>query len=183
MLLFSHLVISDSLWPHGLQHTRLPCASPSPRACSNSCPLSQQCDPTISSSVVPFSRLQSFPAPGSFPMSQFFTSGVPKYWKFTISPSNEYLISLVSKGLSRVFSSTTVRKHHLSGGRPDYYSDRYLGCFPMLVIQNNTSVNVEVQISFWISVFISLDKYPYDGLLDHTVDLLLFFFTFIRFIF
>ena len=63
----------------------------------------------------------------------------------------------------------------LGEGRPDYYSDRYLSCFPMLVIQNNTSVNVEVQISFWISVFISLDKYPYDGLLDHMVDLLLFF--------
>ena len=63
----------------------------------------------------------------------------------------------------------------LGKGRPDYYSDRYLSCFPMLVIQNNTSVNMEVQISFWISVFISLDKYPYDGLLDHIVDLLLFF--------
>ena len=75
-LLFTHSVMSNSLWPHGLQHTRLPCPSPSPGACSNSCPLSQWCHPTISSSVVPFSScLQSFPASGSFQMSQFFTSG------------------------------------------------------------------------------------------------------------
>ena len=73
---FSHSVMSDSLQPHGLQHTRLPCPSPTPRACSNSCPLSRWCHPTISSSVVPFSsHLQSFPASGYFPMSQFFTSG------------------------------------------------------------------------------------------------------------
>ena len=64
-----------TLWPHGLQHARLPCPSPTPRAYSNSCPLSQRCHPTISSSVIPFSsHLQSFPASGSFPMSQFFSS-------------------------------------------------------------------------------------------------------------
>ena len=69
-------VMSNSLWPHGLQHARLPCPSPTPRACSDSCPSSQWCHPTISTSVVPFSScLQSFPASGSFPMSQFFTSG------------------------------------------------------------------------------------------------------------
>ena len=68
--------MSDFLLPHGLQHARLPCPSPTPRAYSNSCPLSQWCHPTISSSVIPFSsRLQSFPASGSFQMSQFFTSG------------------------------------------------------------------------------------------------------------
>ena len=72
---FSHSVVSDSLWPHGLQHTRLPCPSPTPGAYSNSCPSSQWCHPTISSSVIPFSScLQSFPASGSFSMSQFFTS-------------------------------------------------------------------------------------------------------------
>ena len=72
---FSHSVVSDSLWPPGLQHDRLPCPSPTPGAYSNSCPLSQWCHPTISSSDFPFSsRLQSFPASGSFPMSQFFTS-------------------------------------------------------------------------------------------------------------
>ena len=75
-LQFSHSIVSDSLWPHGLQHVRPPCPSPTPRACSNSCPLSQWCHPTISSSVVLFSsRLQSCPASGSFQMSQFFASG------------------------------------------------------------------------------------------------------------
>ena len=73
---FSHSVVSDSLRPQGLQHARLPCPSPTPRAYSKSCPLRWLCHPTISSSVVPFSScLQSFPASGSFPMSQFFTSG------------------------------------------------------------------------------------------------------------
>ena len=67
--------MTDSLWPHGLQHIRPPCSTPTPRVYSNSCPLSQWCHPTISSSVIPFSCLQSFPALGSFPMSQFFTSG------------------------------------------------------------------------------------------------------------
>ena len=72
---FSHSVVSDSLWPHWLQHSRLPCPSPSPRVCSNSCPLSQWCHPTFSVSVILFfSCLQSLPASGSFPVSQFFTS-------------------------------------------------------------------------------------------------------------
>ena len=73
---FSHSVMSNSLRPHGLQHARFPCPSPTPGACSNSCPLSQWCHPTISSSVAPFSScLQSFPASGSFLMSQLFVSG------------------------------------------------------------------------------------------------------------
>ena len=72
---FSHSVLSDCLWPHGLQHARPPYPSPTPRVYSNSYPLSWWCHPTISSSVIPFSRLQSFPATGSFRMSQFFTSG------------------------------------------------------------------------------------------------------------
>ena len=73
---FSNSVMSYCLWPHGLQRTRPPCPSPTPRACSNSCPLSRWCHPTISSSVVPFcSHLQSLPASGSFTMSQFFASG------------------------------------------------------------------------------------------------------------
>ena len=73
---FRHSVVSNSLWPHGLQHTRLPCPSPTPGVHSDSCPSSQWCHPAISSSVVPFSScLQSFPASGSFPMSQFFASG------------------------------------------------------------------------------------------------------------
>ena len=90
--LFSCSVVSNSLWPHGLQHTRLPCPSLSPAVCSDSCPLSQWCYLTISSSAAPFCFcLQSFPASGSFPISQLFTS---KYWsfRFSNSPSNEYLV-------------------------------------------------------------------------------------------
>ena len=88
---FSHSVVSDSLRLHGLQHARLPCPSPSPRTCSNSCPSSQWWHPTISSSVIPFSCLQSFSASGSFPMSVFWIRW-PKYcsFSFSISPSNEY---------------------------------------------------------------------------------------------
>ena len=82
VLLFSHSVMSDSLRPHGQQHTRLPCLSLSPRLCSNSCPLSRWCYLTVSSSATPFSFcLQSFPASGSFPMSQLFKW--PKYWSFS----------------------------------------------------------------------------------------------------
>ena len=81
--------MSNSIQPHGLQHARPPCPSPSPGACSNSCPSSQWCYPTISSSVIPFSScLQSFPASGSFPMSQYFTSCGQS--SLSISPSNEY---------------------------------------------------------------------------------------------
>ena len=96
---FNRSVVSDSLPPYGLQHARLPCPSPTPWACSNSCPLSWWCHPNISCSVIPFSFcLQSFPASGSFPRSQFLASGWPKYWgfSFSISLSSEYsgLISL-----------------------------------------------------------------------------------------
>ena len=84
LLLFNRSVVSDSLWPHGWQHTRLPCPSPSPRACSNSHPLSWWCHPTISSSVVPFSsRLQSFPASESFPVKSF-SFMMPVQWIFRV---------------------------------------------------------------------------------------------------
>ena len=90
MLLFSRSVMSDFLYPRGLQHTRLPCPSLSCIVCSNWCPLSQWCHPTISSSVTTFSSCpQSFPAPGSFPVSRLRIRW-PKYWSFSISPSNEY---------------------------------------------------------------------------------------------
>ena len=90
MLLFVRKVVSNSWWPHGLQHASFPCPSPTPGACSNSCPLSQWCHPTISSSVIPFYFcLQSFPASGSFQMSHFFASGGQSF-SFSISPSNEY---------------------------------------------------------------------------------------------
>ena len=119
LLLFSHSVVSDSLWPHGLQHARLPCPWPSPRVCSNSYPSSQWCHPIISFSVIPFSFcLQSFPASGSFPMGQLFASGgqsIRDSASASILPINSQhwfplrltgLISSLSKGLSRGFSST-----------------------------------------------------------------------------
>ena len=127
-LQFSRSVVSDSLWAHGLQHARPPCLSPTPGVYSNSCPLSQWCHPTISSSVVPFSSCpQSFPASGSFQMSQLFASGGQsiKSFSFNTSPSvntqdwhplgSTGWISLKSKGLSRVFSNTTVQKHQFFG--------------------------------------------------------------------
>ena len=92
LLLFSRSVVSTSLQPHELQHARPPCPSPTPGACSNSCPSSQWCHLTISSSVVPFSsRPQSFPASGSFQMSQM-RNRWPKYWSFSfgLSPSKEH---------------------------------------------------------------------------------------------
>ena len=120
---FSHSVVSDSLWLHGLQHARLPCPSPTPRACSNSCPSNRWCYPTISSSVVTFcSCLQSSPASRSLPMNQFLVSdgqstGVSA--SASVLPMTIQgwfplrwtgLISLQSKGLSRVFSNTTAQK-------------------------------------------------------------------------
>ena len=128
LLLLSHPVMSGSLWPHGLQYLRLPCPSSSSRSCSNSCPLSRWSHPTVSSSVVPFSSCpQSFPASGSFPMSQFFTSGgqsIGVSSSASVFPMNiqdwfplgwTSRISLQSKGLSRVFSNTTVQKHQFFG--------------------------------------------------------------------
>ena len=126
---FSCSVVSDSLWSHGLQHTRPPCSSPTPRVYSNSCPLSQWCHPNVSSSVIPFSHLQSFPASGSFPMNQFFASGGQS---IGVSASSSILpmniqdwfplgltgwIFLLSKELSRVFSNSTVQKHQFSGAQ------------------------------------------------------------------
>ena len=86
---FSHSVLSNSLRPHGLQHTRLPCSSPTPRIYLNLCPLSQWCHPTISSSVAPFSSLK-FPSIRIFSKESALHTRWPKYWSFCISPSNEY---------------------------------------------------------------------------------------------
>ena len=121
---FSCSVVSDSLQPHELQHARPPCPSPTPGVYPNPCPLSQWCHPTISSSVVPFSSCpQSFPASGSFQMSQLFASGGQSIGVSTstsVLPMNTQdwfplrwtgWISLQSKGLSRVFSNTIVQKH------------------------------------------------------------------------
>ena len=127
---FSQSVKSDSLWPHGLQHSRLPCSTPSPRTYSNSCPLHQWCHRTISSSVVSFSsHLRSFPGSGSFQMNWFFTTGGQS---IGVSASTSVIlmniqdwfplgwtgrISLQSRGLSRVFSNITVQKHHFFGAQ------------------------------------------------------------------
>ena len=127
---FSCSIVSNSLRSHGLQHTRPPCPSPARWVYSNSCPLSQWCHPTISSSTIPFSScLQSFPASGSFPVSQFFASGGQS---IGVSASASVLpvniqdwsplgwtgwISLQTKGLSRVFSNTTVQKYQFFGAQ------------------------------------------------------------------
>ena len=132
-------VMSDSLWPQGLQHNSLPCPSPSPRACSNSCPSSRWCHPNILSSVIPFSScLQSFPASRSLPMSQLFASGgqnIEASTSASVLPMNiqgwfllwlTCLISLQSKGLSRVFSSTTFQKCQFFGAQPSLWSNSYI---------------------------------------------------------
>ena len=124
LLLFYRSVMPDSLWPHA----RLPCPSPCPTVCSNLCPLSQWCHPTILSFVVPFSSwTQSFPASGSFPMSQLFALGgqsIGTSASAPVLPMNIQswfplgltgLISLLSRGLSRVFSRTTVWMHQFFG--------------------------------------------------------------------
>ena len=136
---FSSSVVSDSLWPYGLQHARLPFPSPTPGACSNSCPLSQWCHPIISSSIVPFSSyLQSFPASNSFPVRQFFALGGQRIGvsaSASVLPMNIQdwfplgltgLISLQSKGLSRVFSNTTAQKHQSFSAQLSLWSNSHI---------------------------------------------------------
>ena len=136
---FSCSVLSDFLQPQRLLHSRPPCPSPTPRACSNSGPLNQWCHPTISSSVIPFSsHLQSFPASGSFLMSQFFASrgqSIGASASVSALPMNIHGwfplgwtggISLLSKGLSGVFSSTTVWKHQFLGAQPSLWSSSHI---------------------------------------------------------
>ena len=138
-MLFSRSVMSDSLWPHGLPHARLPCPSPSPGACSNSCLLSQWCHPIISSSVVPFSScLQSFPASNYFPVSRFFVSGgqsIGASASASVPPMNIQdwfplgwtgRISLQSNRLSRIFSNTTVQKHQFFCTQPSLWSNSHI---------------------------------------------------------
>ena len=135
---FSCSVVSDSLRPHESQHARPPCPSPTPGIYSNSCPLSQWCHPTISSSFIPFSCLQSFPASGAFPMSQFFTLGSQSIGVsasaslFPMNIQDSFLlgwthwISLQSKGLSRVFSNTTVLKHQFFSAQLSLESNSHI---------------------------------------------------------
>ena len=140
---FSRSVVSDALWPHGLQHTRLPCPSQTPRVYSNSCPLNRWCHPTISSSVVPFSsRLQSSPASGSFQMSQFFTSGgrsIGVSASASVLPMNiqdwfplgwTSWISLQSKELATVFSNITVQKYKLFDAQLSSQSNSHIHTWP-----------------------------------------------------
>ena len=148
---FNLLVVSNFLQSHGLQHIRLPCPSPTPSACSNSCPLSWWCHPTISSSVISFSfHLQSFPTSGSFPVSQYFTSGgqsigasasasvvsvtiqdwFPLGWT--------HWISLQSKKLWIVFN-TTVQKHQFFGTQPSLWSSSHIHIW------------LQVKPSFWLN--------------------------------
>ena len=136
---FNCSVVSDSLLPHGLQHARTPCPSPTPRVYPNPCPLSRWWHPTISSSVVPLSSCpQSLPASGSFPVSQLFTSGGQSIGVSALAsvlPMNTQdwsplgwigWISLQSKGLSRVFSTTTVQKHQFFSAQLSSQSNSHI---------------------------------------------------------
>ena len=155
----SHSVVSDSLRPHGLEHARLPGPSPAPRACSNSCPSSWWCHPTISSSVVPFSsHLQSFLASGSFPMRQLVAWGGQSIGVSALAsvfPMNTQdwsplewtgWISLQSKGLSRVFSNSTVQKHQFFGAHLITHQ-------PLLITQQLTAqLQTQILVSFYFLV-------------------------------
>ena len=140
---FSHSVVSDSLWPHESQHARPPCPSPTPRVHPDSRPSSQRCHPAISSSVIPFSSCpQSLPAAESFPVSQLFprggqSTGVSALASFLPKKSQGWSplewtgwISLQSKGLSRVFSNTTVQKHQFFGAQPSSQSNSHIHTWP-----------------------------------------------------
>jgi len=141
---FSCSVVSNSLWPHELQHVRPPCPSPTPGVHSNSRPLSQWCHPAISSSVVPFSsHPQSLPASESFPMSQLFawggqSTGVSALASFLPMNTQDWSplewtgwISLQSKGLSRVFSNTTVQKHQFFGTQLSLQFNSHIHTWPL----------------------------------------------------
>ena len=140
---FSCWVVSNSLWPHELQHVRPPCPSPTPGVCTNSCPSSPWCYPAISSSVIPFSSCpQSLPASESFPMSQLFawggqSTGASALASFLPKKSQGWSpsewtgwISLQSKGLSRVFSNTTAQKHQFLGTQLSSQSNSHIHTWP-----------------------------------------------------
>ena len=135
----SRSAVSNSLWPHESQHARPPCPSPTPGVHSDSCPSSQWCHPAISSSVIPFSSCpQSLPASESFPMNQLFawggqSTGVSALASFLPKKSQDWSplgwtgwISSQSKGLSRVFSNTTVQKHQFFGTQPSSQSNSHI---------------------------------------------------------
>ena len=141
---FSRSVVSDSLWPHELQHARPPCPSPTPGVYPNPCPSSRWCHPAISSSVVPFSSCpKSLPASESFPISQLFAWGgqsirVSVLASFLPKNTQDWSplewtgwISLQSKGLSRVFSNTTVQKHEFFGTQLSSQSNSHIHTWPL----------------------------------------------------
>ena len=153
-LQFRCSVLSNSLQLHGLQHARLPCPTSTPRACSNSSPLSQWCHPTISSSVAPFSScLQSYPASGSFPVSQFCASGgqsigasasvIPMNIQDWFALGLTDLISLQSKGPSRVFSNTTAQKH---------WFFRHLAFFMVQISHPYMTIGNTIALTIWTFV-------------------------------
>ena len=185
LLLFSCWAVSDLLWSHWLQHTRLPCPLLSPRACSNSCPSSRWCHPTISSSVVPFSSCpQSLPASWSFPMSQLLASGgqsIGVSASASVLPMNIQclfplgltgLISLQSKGFSRVFSNTTIWKHQFFGTQPSLQSTLTSMGFSLSSVGKDSACNTGDlgSILGWIKVKrnVSLLQLPHNT--DETVQ-------------
>ena len=136
LVVVSRSFVSDSLQPHGLQHTRFPCPSLTPRTWSNSCPSNWWCHPPIASFVIPFC-LQSFPAAGSFPMSQFFASGgqsIRAWASASVLPVNNQDwfplgwtgLILQSKGLSRLFSRAPVQKHQFFGTQLSLWSNSHI---------------------------------------------------------
>ena len=163
-LLYSHSVLSKSFWPRGLQHTGLPCPSTCPRACSNSGTFSQWRHPTILSSVIPFySCLQSFPASSFFSNGSVLCIRWPKYWRFSFNISHSYeysgliyfrltgLISLQSKGLSRVFSNTTVQKHQFFSAQPSLLSTSHFYTWLLeknIVLTGQTFVHKIISLLF-----------------------------------
>ena len=168
---FSRSVVSDSLWPHESQHARPPCPSPTLRVHTNSHSSSQWCHPAISSSVVPFSScLQSFPVSGSFPMSQLFQSGgqsIGASASESVPPMNIQdwfpvgltgLISLQPKGLSRVFSNTTVQKASIL-----QHSDFFMVQFslPYMTAGKNIALTIQIFVGKVISLLFNTLIYFY----------------------
>ena len=161
--------MSDSLLPNGPQHAMPPCPSPTPRVYSKSCPLSQWCHPTISSSVIPFSScLQTFPDSGSFQMRQLFASG---NWSTGVSALTQVFtrniqdwfplgwtdwISLLSKGLSRVFSNTTVQKHQFFSAQISLWSNSHIHTWLLEKLWKNYWKNIALTVLIFVGKVISL---------------------------
>ena len=170
--LLSHVWLFVTPWT--AQHVRPPCPSPTPGAHSNSCPLIQWCHPTISSFVIPFSScLQSFPASGSFPMSQFFASGgqsIGVSASASVLPMNirdqfplgwTDWISLQSKGPSRVFSNSTVQKHQFFGAQPSLWSNFHISAWLLektIALTIKTFVNKVMSLLFKILSKFVIDR-------------------------